>query len=101
MIGIVLGSGLGPLADAVVLEREVSFADAGLRATSGRAGAAVGASRASRSSEGYRRDRNLTSFSINGIEGSTRQWAIGARPADAPETHGSLTENWKAGKLSP
>jgi purine-nucleoside phosphorylase len=30
MIGIVLGSGLGPLADAVVVEREVSFADAGL-----------------------------------------------------------------------
>jgi purine-nucleoside phosphorylase len=30
MTGIVLGSGLGPLADAVVVEREVSFADAGL-----------------------------------------------------------------------
>jgi plasmid stability protein len=36
------------------------------------------------------------SSSLNGIEGSTRQWAIGARPADAPETHGSLTESWKA-----
>jgi len=34
MIGIVLGSGLGPLADAVVVEREVSFADAGLPASS-------------------------------------------------------------------
>jgi purine-nucleoside phosphorylase len=33
MTGIVLGSGLGPLADAVVLEREVSFADAGLPAS--------------------------------------------------------------------
>jgi len=30
MTGIVLGSGLAPLADAVVAEREVSFADAGL-----------------------------------------------------------------------
>lgn len=30
MTGIVLGSGLGPLADAVVVEREVSFTDAGL-----------------------------------------------------------------------
>jgi purine-nucleoside phosphorylase len=30
MTGIVLGSGLGPLADAVVAEREVPFADAGL-----------------------------------------------------------------------
>lgn len=29
MTGIVLGSGLGPLADAVVVEREVSFAEAG------------------------------------------------------------------------
>ena len=34
MIGIVLGSGLGLLADAVVVEREVSFADAGLPASS-------------------------------------------------------------------
>ena len=34
MVGIVLGSGLGPLADAVVVEREVSFADAGLPASS-------------------------------------------------------------------
>jgi purine-nucleoside phosphorylase len=34
MIGIVLGSGLGPLADAVVIEREVPFADAGLPASS-------------------------------------------------------------------
>jgi purine-nucleoside phosphorylase len=34
MIGIVLGSGLGPLADAVVVEREVSFAEAGLPASS-------------------------------------------------------------------
>lgn len=34
MIGIVLGSGLGPLADAVAVEREVSFADAGLPASS-------------------------------------------------------------------
>ena len=34
VIGIVLGSGLGPLADAVVVEREVSFADAGLPASS-------------------------------------------------------------------
>jgi purine-nucleoside phosphorylase len=34
MTGIVLGSGLGPLADAVVVEREVSFADAGLPASS-------------------------------------------------------------------
>lgn len=30
MTGIVLGSGLGPLAEAVAVEREVSFADAGL-----------------------------------------------------------------------
>ena len=30
MIGIVLGSGLGPLAEAVLVEREVPFADAGL-----------------------------------------------------------------------
>jgi len=34
MIGIVLGSGLGPLADAVAVEREVPFADAGLPASS-------------------------------------------------------------------
>lgn len=34
MIGIVLGSGLGPLADSVVVEREVTFADAGLPASS-------------------------------------------------------------------
>ena len=34
MIGIVLGSGLGPLADAVVVEREVPFAEAGLPASS-------------------------------------------------------------------
>jgi purine-nucleoside phosphorylase len=34
MIGIVLGSGLGLLADAVVVEREVSFADAGLPVSS-------------------------------------------------------------------
>ncbi|MES2660757.1 MAG: purine-nucleoside phosphorylase [Verrucomicrobiota bacterium] len=34
MIGIVLGSGLGPLADAVVVEREVTFAEAGLPASS-------------------------------------------------------------------
>jgi purine-nucleoside phosphorylase len=34
MIGIVLGSGLGPLADAVVIEREVSFDEAGLPASS-------------------------------------------------------------------
>ncbi len=34
MIGIVLGSGLGPLADTVVVEREVSFSDAGLPASS-------------------------------------------------------------------
>jgi purine-nucleoside phosphorylase len=34
MIGIVLGSGLGPLADAVEVEREVSFAEAGLPASS-------------------------------------------------------------------
>ena len=34
MIGIVLGSGLGPLADAVVVEREVSFAEAGLPTSS-------------------------------------------------------------------
>lgn len=33
MTGIVLGSGLGPLADAVAVEREVSFADAGLPAS--------------------------------------------------------------------
>ena len=33
MTGIVLGSGLGPLADAVVVEREVPFADAGLPAS--------------------------------------------------------------------
>lgn len=34
MIGIVLGSGLGPLADAVAVEREVTFAEAGLPASS-------------------------------------------------------------------
>lgn len=34
MIGIVLGSGLGPLADAVETEREVPFAEAGLPASS-------------------------------------------------------------------
>jgi purine-nucleoside phosphorylase len=34
MTGIVLGSGLGPLADAVEIEREVPFADAGLPASS-------------------------------------------------------------------
>ena len=34
MIGIVLGSGLGPLADAVVVEKEVPFAEAGLPASS-------------------------------------------------------------------
>ena len=34
MIGIVLGSGLGSLADAVVVEREVPFADVGLPASS-------------------------------------------------------------------
>jgi purine-nucleoside phosphorylase len=34
MIGIVLGSGLGPLADAVVVEREVPFAEAGLPVSS-------------------------------------------------------------------
>lgn len=34
MIGIVLGSGLGPLADAVEVEREVLFKDAGLPASS-------------------------------------------------------------------
>jgi purine-nucleoside phosphorylase len=34
MIGIVLGSGLGPLADAVMVEREVPFADAGLPVSS-------------------------------------------------------------------
>jgi purine-nucleoside phosphorylase len=33
MTGIVLGSGLGPLADAVAVQREVSFADAGLPAS--------------------------------------------------------------------
>lgn len=33
MIGMVLGSGLGPLAEAVVLEREVPFSDAGLPAS--------------------------------------------------------------------
>ncbi len=33
MIGIVLGSGLGPLADAVEVEREVAFAEAGLPAS--------------------------------------------------------------------
>ncbi|MCF7732960.1 MAG: purine-nucleoside phosphorylase [Akkermansiaceae bacterium] len=32
-IGIVLGSGLGPLAEAVVVEREVPFAEAGLPAS--------------------------------------------------------------------
>lgn len=34
MTGLVLGSGLGPLADAVVIEREVDFADAGLAVSS-------------------------------------------------------------------
>jgi purine-nucleoside phosphorylase len=34
MIGIVLGSGLGPLADAVIVEKEVPFAEAGLPASS-------------------------------------------------------------------
>ncbi len=34
MTGIVLGSGLGPLADAVETEREVSFAEAGLPVSS-------------------------------------------------------------------
>lgn len=34
MIGIVLGSGLGPLADAVAVEREVPFSEAGLPASS-------------------------------------------------------------------
>lgn len=34
MTGIVLGSGLGPLAEAVAVEREVSFAEAGLPASS-------------------------------------------------------------------
>ncbi len=34
MIGIVLGSGLGPLAEAVVVEREVPFAEAGLPSSS-------------------------------------------------------------------
>lgn len=34
MIGIVLGSGLGPLADAVVVEREVPFTEAGLPVSS-------------------------------------------------------------------
>jgi purine-nucleoside phosphorylase len=33
MTGIVLGSGLAPLADAVVVEREVAFADVGLPAS--------------------------------------------------------------------
>jgi purine-nucleoside phosphorylase len=34
MIGIVLGSGLGPLADAVAVAREVAFAEAGLPVSS-------------------------------------------------------------------
>lgn len=34
MIGIVLGSGLGQLADAVVVEREISFTEAGLPTSS-------------------------------------------------------------------
>jgi purine-nucleoside phosphorylase len=34
MTGIVLGSGLGPLADAVAVEREVAFAEAGLPVSS-------------------------------------------------------------------
>ncbi len=34
MTGLVLGSGLGPLADAVVVEREVSFGEAGLPVSS-------------------------------------------------------------------
>lgn len=34
MIGIVLGSGLGPLADAVAVNREVPFSEAGLPASS-------------------------------------------------------------------
>jgi purine-nucleoside phosphorylase len=34
MIGIVLGSGLGPLADVVEIEREVPFADAGIPVSS-------------------------------------------------------------------
>lgn len=34
MIGIVLGSGLGPLADAVAVEREVPFSEAGLPSSS-------------------------------------------------------------------
>jgi purine-nucleoside phosphorylase len=34
MTGLVLGSGLGPLADAVVVEREVPFAEAGLPVSS-------------------------------------------------------------------
>lgn len=34
MIGIVLGSGLGPLADAVEVEREVAFSEAGMPASS-------------------------------------------------------------------
>jgi len=34
MTGLVLGSGLGPLADAVVVEREISFAEAGLPVSS-------------------------------------------------------------------
>lgn len=34
MIGIVLGSGLGPLADALVIDREVAFTDVGLPASS-------------------------------------------------------------------
>jgi purine-nucleoside phosphorylase len=33
MTGIVLGSGLGPLADAVIVDREVPFAEAGLPAS--------------------------------------------------------------------
>ena len=34
MTGLVLGSGLGPLAEAVTVEREVSFAEAGLPVSS-------------------------------------------------------------------
>ncbi len=34
MIGIVLGSGLGPLADAIEIEREVPFSEVGLPASS-------------------------------------------------------------------